>query len=214
MKNGHDFHGNGWNDLALSIKPKYFLEVFVFKFSDLVQFIFRKQFFLQFLEFSKMLIQIFQMTLKKWEFKTYSKPFLQLTEPIYKKTKCNKNSIKIWDRLMFQGSFCTCKCESIHWTLLSKFHFLHHSRILHCVKAITTYKNEQVSSPTFNYYECLYCPKKKLVYLWSLHDNHNIFCKDRTSFTWDMRVGLLAKVACTFTHAVGACKQMDANAYY
>ena len=29
----------------------------------------------------------------------------------------------------------------IQWTLLSNFHFLHHPQILHCLKAITKYKN-------------------------------------------------------------------------
>ena len=30
---------------------------------------------------------------------------------------------------------------SIHWTLMSKFYFLHHPRIQHCLKAITKYRN-------------------------------------------------------------------------
>ena len=45
---------------------------------------------------------------------------------------------------------------SIHWTLLSNFHFLHHPQILHCLKAIEKYRNMHAHLCTWSSYACTY----------------------------------------------------------
>ena len=44
----------------------------------------------------------------------------------------------------------------VHWTLLSNFHLLHHPQTLHCLKAITKYRNVHAYLCALRLHACIY----------------------------------------------------------
>ena len=59
---------------------------------------------------------------------------------------------------------------SKHSTILSNFNFLHHSQILHCLKAITKYKNMHACLCALRSHACTY----HSIYFWCILDTSSI----------------------------------------
>ena len=64
--------------------------------------------------------------------------------------------------------------RSIHWTLLANFHFLHHHKILHCLKAIDKCRNMHPHLCALCLHACTYCSRSVKIILsihWTLLSN-------------------------------------------
>ena len=68
---------------------------------------------------------------------------------------------------------------SIHWTLPSNFHFLHHSQTLHSLKTIAKYRNMDAHLCVLCQHACKYCYRSAEIILsihWTLLSNFNFLC--------------------------------------